>query len=210
MNHTALYRMLSFTAALLMLLAVAGCGGDKVKNGAASDSSAEQTYPVGSYEREIAGKESSEEMIAGEATDFGSKSIFKGIAVETDINGEVVCVAEEGELRYRITDKRFTSYYTLRQFVKKKTGSKSADKAMKPYSPYFGERDGKLYFIIGANNRGVRDYSQSYVDGSKKLTVDIVHTEESRKKRAVARSQINFVKDKKGVWKLDSLTVWKE
>ena len=210
MKQMLLHRMAAFVVAALMILSVCGCGKDKDKNDKVSESSSDQTYPVGSYEREIADKASSQEVVEGVVTDFGSKSIFKGITVETDINGEVVCTEVDGELRYKIKDKRFTSYYSLKKFVTKKSGKKSGSKAMNKYSPYFGERDGKLYFIIGANNRSIRDYSQYYLDGSKKLTVDVIHTEESRKKRSVARSQINFVKNKKGEWKLDSLTVWKE
>ena len=196
--------------AIVMALSFCGCGEDKEENTAdaqKTESTEEQTYAVGTYERKAADSAASGEADPdAEVISFGSKSIFKGIQIETDENGEIVCTESEGELQYRIKDKRFNSYYSLKQFVKKKSGAK----AMNQYSPYFGERDGTLYFIIGANNRGIRDYSQYYVDGSKKLTVDIIHTEESRKKHSVARSQINFVKNKKGEWKLNSLTVWKE
>jgi len=210
MKLKLIHKIAALAAAVLMILSAGGCGEEKDKTENVSDSSASQAYPVGSYEREVADKSSSQEAIEGVVTDFGSKSIFKGITVETDINGEVVCTEVDGELRYKIKDKRFSSYYSLKKFVTKKSGKKSGSKAMNKYSPYFGERDGKLYFIIGANNRTIRDYSQYYLDGSKKLTVDVIHTEESRKKRSVARSQINFVKNSKGEWKLDSLTVWKE
>ena len=137
---------------------------------------------------------------------FGSNTIFKGIAIETDINGEIVFTQEEGELRYRVTDTRFKTYSAMSKFVKKKSGSK----AMNQYSAYFGERNGKLCFIVGARGCEVRDFSQYYLDGAKTLNVDVIHTEDSRNKKHVARSQINFVKDSKGVWKLDSLTVFQD
>jgi hypothetical protein len=199
-------RIAALTAAALIVLSVTGCGEDKTESVVSSSDTASQTYPVGTFERQEADKASSEEEAVGDVTDFGSKSIFKGITIETDINGEIVYTQEDGEIRYRVTDTRFKSYSAMSKFVKKKAGSK----AMNQYSSYFGERNGKLCFIIGARGCEVRDFSQYYVDGSKKLNVDIIHTEESRKKYKVARSQVNFVKDSKGVWKLDSMTVFQE
>lgn len=198
--------------ALLMTLSLGGCGDDKNKDSADGVESAEaasaeeKTYAVGTYERKVADSAASGELDPdAEVIRFGSKSIFKGIQIETDENGEIVCNQSDGELQYVIDDKRFKSYWEFKKFVKKKSGAKAVDK----FSQYFGERDGKLCFIVGARNRDIRDKSQYYVDDATKLIVNVIHTEECRKKFKLAGSDITFVR-KKGVWRLESLTMYME
>ena len=197
----------TFMCALLLALLLCGCSdGKNVTDGTGQDDQAAQNYPVGSYERKAADKAASgEEDDDGEVIRFGSKSIFKGIEMECDENGEIVCTEEDGALWYKITDKRFGSYRKFKNFVKQKSGSKAVDEL----SQYFGERDGALYFVDGARNRTVKDKSQYYLDDSSRLTVSVNHTEDCRKKYGLYRSHINFVR-KKGVWKLDSLALYNE
>ena len=195
--------------AIVMALSFCGCGEDKEENTAdaqKTESTEEQTYAVGTYERKAADSAASGEADPdAEVISFGSKSIFKGIQIETDENGEIVCTESEGELQYRIKDKRFKTYNEFKKFVKKKSGAKAVDK----YSQYFGERDGELCFIVGARERTVKDKSQYYIDDAAKLIVNVIHTEECRKKFKLAGSDIAFVR-KKGVWKLESLTMHME
>lgn len=206
-------RVLAFCLAVFTALTVCGCGDSRKENAAegtaaesAETASAQQTYAVGTYERKAADSAASgEEDPDAEIISFGSKSIFKGIQIETDENGEIVCTQADGELQYKISDKRFKSYYEFKKFVSKKSGAKAVDQ----FSQYFGERDGALCFIVGARERTVRDKSQYFIDDASKLIVNALHTEECRKKYKLAASDITFVR-KKGIWKLESLTMHKE
>lgn len=204
-------RISAFVLAMIMALSFSACGNQNSQTADSVESkevasAEEQTYAVGTYERKAADNAASGEQDPdAEVIRFGSKSIFKGIQIETDENGEIVCYESDGELQYKITDKRFGSYRQFRNFVKSKSGAKEVDRL----SQYFGERDGELCFIIGSRNRTIRDKSQYYIDDASRMIVNVIHTEECRKKYKIAGSDITFVR-KKGVWKLDSLTVHKE
>lgn len=204
-------RIFPFVLAMLFALSLCGCDSqkkpaDSAGSDAAGSAEEQQAYAVGTYERKAADSAASDEPDPNAVViDFGSKSIFKGIQIETDENGEIVCYESDGELQYKITDKRFCTYRQFRNFVKKKAGAKEVDRL----SQYFGERDGELCFIIGSRNRSIRDKSQYYIDDATRMIVNVIHTEECRKKYKMAGSDIAFVR-KKGVWKLDSLTIHME
>ena len=207
MQFTRVIRFSALLLAALIAVSLCGCENKQTSPSAQEENvSAGQTYPVGSYERKAADKASSgEEDVDGEVINFGSKSIFNGIQIEADENGEIVFSENDGELWYKIHDSRFGSYRAFKRFVKQKAGSTKVDEL----SRYFGERDGALYFIIGARGCSIRDKSQYYLDDASKLTVNVIHTEECRKKYGIAGSDIHFVR-KKGVWKLDHLIVYKD
>ncbi len=197
---------LALALALVLAVLTCGCSDGKSAVSAPEEGAPEaRNYPVGSYERMAADKAASGEEDDGEVIDFGGKSIFKGIEIECDENGEIVCNESDGALWYKITDERFGSYWQFSRFVKKNAG---ADR-LNELSQYFGEVDGEMYFVDGARNREVRDKSLYYQDDSTKLTVSVNHTESCRKKFGLYRSHIHFVR-KKGVWKLDSLTLYTE
>ena len=204
-------RVLAYVLAMMIALSFCGCGSqnsnaaDSVEI-AETESAGEQTYAVGTYERKAADNAASGEQDPdAEVISFGSKSIFKGIQIETDENGEIICYESNGELQYKISDKRFGSYRQFRNCVKKKAGAQEVDRL----SQYFGERDGDFCFIIGSRNRSIKDKSQYYIDDATRMIVNVIHTEECRKKYKMAGSDIAFVR-KKGVWKLDSLTIHME
>lgn len=191
---------------LLLTLALAGCGEAKASAQDGEKEASRQAYPVGSYERRAADRAASGEDPDAEIIDFGSKSIFKGIRIESDENGEVVCTEADGELWYKVADKRFGTYAAFKKFVTKKSGAK----ALEEFAPYFWEKEGELYFVVGAKGRSVKDRSLYYLDDATKLTVSVTHTDACMKKYGIVRSQIHFVRDKKdgSIWKLDNYQIF--
>ena len=189
------------------LLTFCGCGDGKqpdVDTGSGS-SSAVQKYPVGSYERRAADNAALgiEEWV-GEAIDFGSDSIFAGVQVESDENGEIVCTEKDGVLWCRLTDRRFGSYSAFVKFV----GQRSETGEVGRLSRYFTEADGNLYFVVGVREHNVKDICRYYIDDASKLTVTVAHTSDSCDPYRVVRSEIDFVREN-GLWKLDRLTVYR-
>ena len=163
-------------------------------------------YPVGAYERRAAEFAASGADITGrEVTDFGEESIFGGIQVESDDNGEPVCTESDGALRFRITDKRFISIGSLTAFVKKHSGAAEAERMR----VFFREREGALYLTLGEDGRNVKYWRRYYMNDPVRLTVQAVHSDACRRKYGVLRSDVCFVQED-GVWKLDRLTVTKE
>ncbi len=194
----------AFVLAAVMAVNLYGCGHNGDVNPADShvkSDTAVQNYPVGSYERKAIEKEASgSDDSDGEVYDFGNGSIFGGIQIQSDENGEIVCAEENGMICYAIDDKRFSSYRAFARFVRRN----SDEAEVRRLSSYFGEIDGELYFIIGAHGRNVKDITRYY--DSVNLTVNVLHTAESRKKYGIARSEICFAHDN-GAWSLVGLTV---
>ena len=205
-----IFRKAMFVAALVVILLLS-CGCDEGKCGedileVSSAVSSEQVYPVGSYERRAAEFAASGADITGrEVTDFGEESIFGGIQVESDDNGEPVCTESDGALRFRITDKRFISIGSLTAFVKKHSGAAEAERLR----VFFREREGALYLTLGEDGRNVKYWRRYYMNDPVRLTVQAVHSDACRRKYGVLRSDVCFVQED-GVWKLDRLTVTKE
>ena len=104
-----------------------------------------------------------------------------------------------------MTDKRFGTYAAFKKFVSKKSGAK----ALEQFAPYFWEKEGELYFVVGAKGRSVKDRSLYYLDDATKLTISVVHTEGSAKKYGVSQSRVSFARDPKdsSVWKLDNYMI---
>ena len=103
-------RVLAYVLAMMIALSFCGCGSqnsnaaDSVEI-AETESAGEQTYAVGTYERKAADNAASGEQDPdAEVISFGSKSIFKGIQIETDENGEIICYESDGELPAEFTD----------------------------------------------------------------------------------------------------------
>lgn len=193
----------------VILLSLCGCGEVESKLHPAEETSAvssEQVYPVGSYERRAAEYAAFGLDITGrEVTDFGSGSIFGGIEVQSDENGEIICTESEGALWFRITDKRFVSQRELEAFVRKHAGERDAERLC----VYFREKDGALYFTLGKDGRTVKLWRRYYMNDPVLLTVQAVHSDECKRKYGLSQSKVCFVRED-GVWKLDRLVAVRE
>ena len=193
-----------FLSALLIGAVFCGCDGDKRQpDSGRKSTSAEQRYPVGSYERRAAeiaasGAENPEKTVLH----FGEDSVFGGIRMESDENGEIICVAEGEALYFKTGDERFPSYNAFSEYVRRHAGTGE----MRRLSGYFCEKNAALYFVDGADGRGIKSSSRYYLDDASKLTVSAIHTADSRKGHGAARSEIVFTR-KDGIWMLVELTV---
>lgn len=206
-NPMAKHTMCLYAVALAVVLPLCGCGepgrGEDVREASAVSSG--QVYPVGSYERRAADCAGSGLDITGrEFTDFGSDSVFGGIEVESDENGEIVCTASDGALRFRITDGRFGSCGAFSAFVKKHAGAEANERLRE----YFRQTDGALFFWAGGDGRGIRSSRRYYFSHPPRLTVQVLHTDECRRKYGTAVSEVDFVR-KNGSWYLDGLTLYR-
>ena len=216
-NHGKNVLRLLLSVLLVMLLC--GCGGKtgKVDHESVKTSSEETAGQT----TEVTGEDDSTQQTAptrrtiqtempeddnSVRLDFGTESVFGGIAMETDENGELVYTEEEGEIRYYITDKRFTTYRKFSRFARDHMKSKKAAAFLEEANRCFITIDGKLYFVDGANGRTVENSKRYVMDGGTVIRVIAEHSEQSIKKHHVARSVTEFVKVD-GVWKLFSLTL---
>lgn len=204
MNEIRIMRAAVVVMAAMIVLMLGGCeNGANQYAGTESSSSDVQKYPVGSYERRMADNAAlGIEEHAGEVTDFGSGSIFEGIEIESDENGEVICTQRDGALWYKITDKRFGSYSALTGFVRKKTGAGE----MGALRLLFMQGEDGLYFTVGAKEHNVKDTRRYYFDDASRLTVIVTHQPAPGQRYRAVRSEIHFTRED-GVWKLDRLTV---
>lgn len=166
------------------------------------DVSSEQVYPVGSYERRAAEYAAAGKDISGrEVTEFGEGSIFGGITVEADENGEPVCEESDGTLWVMVTDVRFCSFSEFSGFVRRNAGVKEAERLCR----YFCDRDGALFCAFGGNGRQVERWRRYFVTGSRQMTVRMFYKEKRGKTYVLSRSDVCLVMID-GVWKLDSVT----
>lgn len=194
-------KLLAFTTAAVLWLS--GCGrGIKPSAEAVSGASSEQVYPVGSYERRAAELAAAGKDIAGrEVIDLGEESIFGGIAVACDGNGELLAEEKEGEIRFRITDRRFRSLSELLRFVRRHAGETEARRL----SGCFAERDGTLCFLVGTDGRIIKDIRRNIQCDSQRLTFSITYQNQTRSRNGIIRSDVSFVR-KDDIWRLDALT----
>lgn len=170
------------------------------------DVSSEQVYPVGSYERRAAEYAAAGKDITGrEVTEFGEGSIFGGITVEADENGEPVCEESDGTLWFKITDRRFSSCRVFAGFVRKHSGTREAERLR----PFFRDREGRLCFAVGENGKKIKRWRRYYINDPPRLTVQAVHSDDCVKKYGLSRSEIVFVKED-DAWKLDRLVSIRE
>ena len=136
--------------------------------------------------------------------DFGEDSAFGGIEVETDEEGELVCVDKGGSIWCKITDSRFGTYSKLSRFARKHMGSGEADKFLQEADVYFVTSNGNLYFVDGSGGRTISSNKRYVMNGGSTVQISSTHTAECRKKYGITRSSVDFVKSD-GKWKLSSI-----
>lgn len=197
----------AFFLALAIVLVLIGCGQEKKEN-TMIQTAAQAVQSKVAAQRAAEQAEQREEENQGTKLDFGGKTAFGGIAVETDENGELVMSEEDGAVWFKITDTRFKTFKKFKQFTTKKVSSDFYQQV----NPYFSFRNGAFYFVIGINGRGVESTKKYFFnnydgEGGSKLTVNGVHSESSSKKFGVYRSTAAFIRHG-NVWKLDSLTLY--
>lgn len=201
-------RWLAALMAAALMFAITGCGEDKAGETPFMQQAAEavqaQMAAVKSSER-AAKRETENE---GKKQDFGAKTAFKGIEIETDENGELVLVEEDGMIWVKITDKRFTTFKKLRQFVEK-----NISKAYyREISGYFAWKNGSMQFVYGSSGRTIESSKKYFFNdfdgkGGSKITLNVNHAAVCRRKYGYERSSVDFVKTGKK-WKLDSVTLY--
>lgn len=136
--------------------------------------------------------------------DLGADSVFGGIEVETDENGELVYSDQGSSIWYKITDSRFGTYSKFSRFARKSIGSAKADQFMNEADAYFTTNNGSLYFVVGAGGRAVSSTKIYVMNGGSTIRINCTHTSECRKKYGITRSSADFVKSN-GTWTLDSI-----
>lgn len=211
-KHERVYEMrYGKTGAVLLALAavlmMTGCGEEKQES-TMIQTAAQAVQSKVAAERAAQQAEQREEENQGTKLDFGGKTAFGGIEVETDENGELVMSEEDSAVWFKITDKRFKTFKKFKQFTTKKVSSDFYQQV----NPYFSFKDGAFYFVVGINGRGVESFKKYYFndydgEGGSKITVNSTHSTASSKKYGVYRSTAAFVRHD-GVWKLDSLTLY--
>lgn len=203
-------------ACLLMTLisvSLAGCSNDnaaKAVNANQPKSSVSMSYNSNQVDNASSEEETDEvENENKTVIDFGENTIFEGISVASDDNGEIICTEIDGALWYKIEDARFTTYNKLKRFVSNSSGSKKSTQIMSDIKNYFVDGDDGLYFVNGINGRGIESRKSYLLNDSDSLilTVSVSHNSECRKQTGITKSNINFVK-KDGQWKIESLTLF--
>ena len=114
--------------------------------------------------------------------------------------GELLAEEKEGELRFRITDRRFRSLSELLRFVRRHAGETEARRL----SGCFAERDGTLCFLVGTDGRIIKDIRRNIQCDSQRLTFSITYQNQTRSRNGIIRSDVSFVR-KDDIWRLDAL-----
>lgn len=211
MNNTK--KLIAFLLIMLIAISLAGCSDDNAAK--AVDANQPKSSVTTSYNSNPVNNASSEEEVdeAGNENktviDFGENTIFEGICVAADDNGEIVCTEIDGALWYKVEDDRFATYNKLKRFASNALGSKKSAELMSDIKNYFVDRDDGLYFVNGINGRGIES-RKSYLlneSDSLRLIVSVLHDRECKKQTSITKSNIDFVK-KDGQWKIESLTLF--
>lgn len=199
--------VMALTAAVALMC---GCSGNKAAKSVDSDqakTAAEQVSGGNSAEesgtekpvRRTVQLDLSDEENEETVLDFGS--VFGGIEIETDENGELVDSGQGGSVWYKVTDSRFATYNRLSRFVRKSMSSDEAGEFLATANTYFITSDDGLYFVDGAGGRTISASKRYVMSGGSAVKVSSSHTAECRKKYGISRSSVEFVKSD-GVWKL--------
>lgn len=197
----------AFLLALAAVLMLTGCGEEKKEN-TMIETAAQAVQSKVAAQRAAEQAEQREEENQGTKLDFGEKTAFGGIEVETDENGELVMMEEDSAVWVKITDKRFKTFTKFKKFTTQKADSDFYQQV----NPYFSFKDGAFYYVIGINGRGIESFKKYYFndydgEGGSKITVNGTHSAASSKKYSVYRSTTAFVRHG-NQWKLDSLTLY--
>ncbi len=134
----------------------------------------------------------------------GADTVFGGIEVETDENGELVGTEQEDTLWYKITDKRFGTYRKLSRFTKEHMKTAKANEFLKEANVCFITKNDGLYFVVGAGGKSIESSKRYVLDGGSRIRVTSDHTPACVKKYGITRSTVEFVKSE-GTWKLSAL-----
>lgn len=211
MNNTK--KLIAFLLMMLIAISLAGCSDDNATK--AVDANQPKSSVTTSYNSNQVNNASSEEEIDEAENenktviDFGENTIFEGIGVAVDANGEIVCTEIDGALWYKVEDDRFSTYNKLKRFVSNALGSKKSAELMSDIKNYFVDRDDGLYFVNGINGRSIEN-RKSYLlneSDSLRLIVSVSHDRECKKQTGITKSNIDFVK-KDDAWKIQSLTLF--
>lgn len=211
-------KLIAVLLVIMTAISLAGCS--KNKNAKSVDASKPKSPDAISYvTNQVDSVSSNVSLTESEEAnktviDFGEGTIFDGIGISSDENGEIVCTEINGALWYKIEDKRFSTYNKLKQYVYNSLGSKNGAKMMSNIKPYFADKDNGLYFVNGINGVGIESYKSYLLNDSNSnntlnLTVSVSHNKEYRKKTGIVRSHIDFAKED-GKWKLENIELFGE
>lgn len=207
-------KLLVVLLVIAMVISLASCSDDTVAKSV--DASKPKASATTSYTQNqvntVSSEESADETDESNKTviDFGKNTIFDGIGVAMDENGEIICSENDGALWYKVEDERFTTYNKLKSFVCNSLGSQKGTQFMTSVKNYFADKDDALYFVVGINGRGIKSrksYLLSDSEGTLRLTVGASHNSECIEQTGIVKSNIDFVKND-GQWKIESLTLF--
>lgn len=143
---------------------------------------------------------------------FGAETVFGGIGIQTDENGEIVCESKYSSAYFKVEDERFDSYAKLEQFVYGAMSDEQAKFFAGNMKDYFVERDGGLYLTCGVDSTGACDI-KTYISAGDQpeytmmLTVSIYYDERCKASKNIEKSHLNFVQ-KDGRWFLNDITLY--